>query len=104
MNLPDHFTDIIRQLLKDQTDAFISSLVEVPPVSLRLNPLKSEGKVSDLPEDKRKIIRKSHENPSIIKLYNEFLGEPGSHKAHSLLHTEYFPKSNEVTLHLNGEI
>ena len=55
-------------------------------------------------EDKRKIIRKSHENPSIIKLYNEFLGEPGSHKAHSLLHTEYFPKSNEVTLHLNGEI
>jgi len=55
-------------------------------------------------EDERKTIRKSHENPSIIKLYNEFLGEPGSHKAHSLLHTEYFPKSNEVTLHLNGEI
>ncbi|MDD4776772.1 MAG: NADH-dependent [FeFe] hydrogenase, group A6 [Fermentimonas sp.] len=55
-------------------------------------------------EDERKTIRKSHENPSIIKLYKEFLGEPGSHKAHSLLHTEYFPKSNEVTLHLNGEI
>ncbi|HBU46624.1 MAG TPA: NADH:ubiquinone oxidoreductase, partial [Porphyromonadaceae bacterium] len=43
-------------------------------------------------EDHRKAIRKSHENPSIIKLYNEFLGEPGSHRAHSLLHTEYFPK------------
>ncbi|HBT85153.1 MAG: NADH-dependent [FeFe] hydrogenase, group A6 [Fermentimonas sp.] len=55
-------------------------------------------------EDERKTIRKSHENPSIIKLYKEFLGEPGSHKAHSLLHTEYFPKSNEVTLHLNGEV
>lgn len=53
-------------------------------------------------EDQRKAIRKSHENPSIIKLYNEFLGEPGSHRAHSLLHTEYFPKSNEVTISLNN--
>ncbi|WP_436417906.1 [FeFe] hydrogenase, group A [Petrimonas sulfuriphila] len=53
-------------------------------------------------EDHRKAIRKSHENPSIIKLYNEFLGEPGSHRAHSLLHTEYFPKSNEVTISLNN--
>jgi len=33
--------------------------------------------------------RKSHENPSIQKLYREFLGEPGGHKAHSLLHTIY---------------
>lgn len=55
-------------------------------------------------EDERKTIRKSHDNPSIIKLYKEFLGEPGSHKAHRLLHTEYFPKSNEVTIHLNGEV
>ena len=53
-------------------------------------------------EDERKTIRKSHENPSIIKLYKEFLGEPGSHRAHSLLHTEYFPKSNEVTITLNN--
>lgn len=53
-------------------------------------------------EDERKSIRKSHENPSIIQLYEEYLGEPGSEKAHSLLHTEYFPKSNEMTIHLNG--
>ncbi len=53
-------------------------------------------------EDQRKTIRKSHENPSIIKLYEEFLGEPGSELAHKLLHTEYFPKSNEVTIHLQG--
>jgi len=39
--------------------------------------------------DARSAIRKSHENPSIIKLYEEFLGEPGGHKAHELLHTEY---------------
>ncbi len=53
-------------------------------------------------EDERKIIRKSHENPSIIKLYEEFLGEPGSEKAHELLHTCYFPKSNEVAINLNS--
>lgn len=33
--------------------------------------------------------RKSHENPSIKKLYDEFLEKPGSHKAHQLLHTHY---------------
>jgi NADP-reducing hydrogenase subunit HndD len=52
--------------------------------------------------DERKRIRKSHENPSIIRLYKEFLGEPGSPRAHSLLHTEYFPKSNEITITLNN--
>ena len=36
--------------------------------------------------------RKSHENPYIIKLYKEFLGTPGSEKAHHLLHTEYYKK------------
>ena len=34
-------------------------------------------------------IRKSHENPDIIKLYQDFLGEPLSHKSHELLHTTY---------------
>ena len=33
--------------------------------------------------------RKSHLNPDIIKLYDEHLGKPGSHKAHELLHTTY---------------
>ena len=46
-------------------------------------------------EDKAKIIRKSHENPFIRKLYKEFLGEPMSHKAHKLLHTKYFDKSRK---------
>jgi len=40
--------------------------------------------------DDHATIRKSHENPSVIKLYEEFLGEPGGHKAHELLHTEYW--------------
>ncbi len=42
-------------------------------------------------EDMNKALRKSHLNPSIQRLYKEFLGEPGSNKAHELLHTEYFP-------------
>ncbi|MCL2739785.1 MAG: NADH-dependent [FeFe] hydrogenase, group A6, partial [Oscillospiraceae bacterium] len=40
-------------------------------------------------EDKGKALRLSHENSQIKKLYEEFLGEPGSHKAHELLHTKY---------------
>lgn len=43
-------------------------------------------------EDAAKPIRKSHENPYIIKLYEEFLGHPMSDKAHELLHTHYFEK------------
>jgi len=40
-------------------------------------------------EDSELPLRKSHKNPSIQKLYNEFLEKPGSHKAHELLHTVY---------------
>ncbi|MFB6320679.1 NADH-dependent [FeFe] hydrogenase, group A6 [Saccharicrinis sp. FJH54] len=43
-------------------------------------------------EDAGKPIRKSHQNPYIIKLYEEFLGEPMSEKAHHLLHTNYFDR------------
>ena len=40
-------------------------------------------------QDAAMPIRKSHENPSVQKLYAEYLGKPGSHKAHELLHTTY---------------
>ncbi len=40
-------------------------------------------------EDERQVIRQSHNNPQIKALYDEFLGEPNSHKAHELLHTTY---------------
>lgn len=43
--------------------------------------------------DEKKTIRKSHENPSIKKLYEEFLGQPGSEKAHHILHTSYVKRS-----------
>ncbi|NTW71463.1 MAG: 4Fe-4S binding protein [Eubacteriaceae bacterium] len=40
-------------------------------------------------EDAEKVLRKSHDNPYIKKLYDEFLGEPYGEKAHELLHTHY---------------
>jgi NADP-reducing hydrogenase subunit HndD len=49
-------------------------------------------------EDKGKAIRKSHENPYIIELYKEFLGQPCGELSHHLLHTHYFDKSVEVTV------
>ena len=39
--------------------------------------------------DEKSVIRKSHENPVLKKIYNDYLGEPGGHKAHELLHTHY---------------
>ena len=47
--------------------------------------------------DKNNPIRKSHENPAIKELYATYLGEPGSEKAHHLLHTTYVKrKVNEI--------
>ena len=40
-------------------------------------------------EDERQEVRQSHNNPQIKELYEKFLGKPGSHKAHKLLHTSY---------------
>ncbi|MFA6618618.1 MAG: [Fe-Fe] hydrogenase large subunit C-terminal domain-containing protein, partial [Candidatus Neomarinimicrobiota bacterium] len=40
-------------------------------------------------EDEKKVIRKSHENPEVIQLYKDFLGEPLGEVSHKLLHTKY---------------
>ena len=40
-------------------------------------------------EDANLPKRKSHESPLIKKVYEEYLGEPGGHKSHELLHTTY---------------
>ena len=40
-------------------------------------------------EDANKPLRKSHENPSVKKIYEEYFGEPCGHKSHELLHTTY---------------
>lgn len=40
-------------------------------------------------EDERKVLRKSHENPDLMKLYGEYLGDANGHLPHKLLHTHY---------------
>lgn len=40
-------------------------------------------------EDEHMTIRKSHENPEVLAIYEEFLGKPNGHKSHELLHTHY---------------
>ncbi|MDQ2085471.1 NADH-dependent [FeFe] hydrogenase, group A6 [Herbivorax sp. ANBcel31] len=56
--------------------------------------LRAERAKAIYEEDKNLPIRKSHENPKIKMLYDEFLGKPGSHKAHELLHTHYSKREN----------
>ena len=43
-------------------------------------------------EDERKCQRFSHENADVKALYDEYLGQPGSERAHHLLHTKYHSK------------
>lgn len=43
--------------------------------------------------DEKSTIRKSHENPYLKRAYEEFLGKPGSHEAHKLLHTSYVKRN-----------
>jgi iron-only hydrogenase group A len=43
-------------------------------------------------EDEGKRLRKSHENPDVAKLYEEFLGKPLGEQSHHLLHTKYTPR------------
>ena len=43
--------------------------------------------------DESKPLRKSHENPSLQRIYEEYFGEYGSHLAHRILHTSYTPRN-----------
>ena len=48
-------------------------------------------------EDAECVVRKSHENPAVLKLYGEFFTDgPGGHKAHELLHTHYTPRGKHI--------
>ncbi|MDR2686772.1 MAG: iron hydrogenase small subunit, partial [Oscillospiraceae bacterium] len=55
--------------------------------------LKAERARTLYEADKNLPVRKSHESPAMKMIYDEFLGEPGSHKAHELLHTGYTPRA-----------
>jgi NADP-reducing hydrogenase subunit HndD len=47
--------------------------------------------------DDKSAIRKSHENPVLQKIYEEYLGEAGGHRAHELLHTTYVAREKYKT-------
>ena len=47
-------------------------------------------------EDEAMTLRKSHENPEIIKVYEDFYGKPLSELAEKMLHTSYYDKSKEL--------
>ena len=64
----------------------------VPAKELQYIDLKTVRAKALYNEDGGKKLRKSHENPEIIAIYKEFLGEPGGHKSHELLHTTYTAK------------
>jgi NADH-quinone oxidoreductase subunit G/NADP-reducing hydrogenase subunit HndD len=53
-------------------------------------------------EDESKVLRKSHENPSVKKLYEDYLEYPNSHIAHKLLHTHY-TKRGRFNEHVDDE-
>lgn len=44
-------------------------------------------------EDEGKALRKSHQNPDLLKIYEEFFEKPLGHKSHELLHTTYTKRS-----------
>ena len=48
-------------------------------------------------QDESMPIRKSHENPVLQAVYKDYLGEPGGHKAHELLHCTYVPQKRYRT-------
>ncbi len=59
------------------------------PASFNDSKIKQERAEGLYKEDEQLPIRKSHMNPSVQKLYQEFLEHPNSHKAHEILHTVY---------------
>lgn len=48
-------------------------------------------------QDAGMTYRRSHENPIVQQVYKEYLGEPGGHRAHELLHTTYIPQKRYRT-------
>ncbi len=64
------------------------------PASVRnFNDLRSLRAKALYDQDAAMPVRKSHENPAIKAVYDEFFGEPGSHKAHEILHTSYVKRT-----------
>lgn len=67
----------------------------IQPSSVRSwTDLRAERAKAIYEEDASLPIRKSHENPIVQEMYTKYFGEPGSHKAHEVLHTHYKAREN----------
>ncbi|MDD4584154.1 MAG: [FeFe] hydrogenase, group A, partial [Eubacteriales bacterium] len=64
-----------------QSHVSAKARLDVNPKTNRANALYSE--------DERQVLRKSHHNPEVQKLYEEYLKEPNGELSHKLLHTHY---------------
>jgi NADP-reducing hydrogenase subunit HndD len=67
----------------------------IQPASVRneVN-LMSERAKALYQEDQSLTYRRSHHNPRVLKMYEEYFEQPGGHKAHKLLHTHYVAREN----------
>ncbi|HOQ75106.1 MAG TPA: NADH-dependent [FeFe] hydrogenase, group A6 [Thermoclostridium sp.] len=67
----------------------------IQPASVRNEiDLRTERAKAIYQEDESSTMRFSHHNPTVQKFYEEYLGEPGGHKSHELLHTHYIVREN----------
>lgn len=71
----------------------------IQPTSVRQTvDIKAERAKALYSNDAAKLIRKSHENPFMKAVYEEYFGAPNSHKAHEVLHTSYVDRSKDVIM------
>ena len=92
----------LQEILNKTSDFHILEVMACPgacvngggqPISCSDSTIKEKRAEGLYEEDKHLEFRRSHQNPDIIKLYNECLGgKPGSEVAHHLLHTTYSDK------------
>ena len=69
----------------------------IQPASIRSTvDIKSKRAKALYSYDAANVKRKSHESEAVKTIYKEFFGEPGSHKAHEVLHTSYVDRSKSV--------
>jgi NADH-quinone oxidoreductase subunit G len=89
---------VLEKIQKGEAEYHIIEIMACPggclngggqPYSAHDNTILEKRKDAIYTDDKNQTIRKSHQNPDIIKLYDEYLKKPGSHLAHNLLHTKY---------------
>ncbi len=67
----------------------------IQPASVRnAIDLKAERAKALYQEDQNLTLRRSHQNPRVLKMYEDYFETPGGHKAHDLLHTHYVAREN----------